>query len=414
MTRIQNLDRALTAHDPRWWCRPGLEYVGETLMFAGVPFAELIARNGGSVLAYDGRRIRERIDALVTAFARTGSDAQVLYALKANRFGPLVDVIRGHGGCGIDACSPREVERALDAGFAPEEISFTGTSLSEADVASVIELPIKINVNSISAIHKIGRYGVGRPIGLRLNPRIGVGATASLTYAGALPTKFGIYPDRVAEAVRLAKSYGLEIEGVHMHIGSGWMADGLPRFQNALHQMLEIARPLGPLRYVNVGGGIGATHGPAQSAVDLDLYAGGVSEAVAEAFPGAQVMCEPGEFLVSDAGVLGATVTEVEEKGGALFAGLNIGFNSNPQGAHYGFAHGVLHATRAPSHPTQRSYCVSGNINEAIDLFNANATIPELHEGDMVAVLNAGAYGSSMASDHCLRERASEVVVRPA
>lgn len=389
-----------------------MAYEGDTLVFAGVPFTELTHAHGGSVLAYDGQRVHDRIDALTSAFDRTGADAQVFYALKANRFASIVEVVRAHGRCGIDACSPAEVRRALDAGFRPDEISLTGTSLSEADIAAVVELPIAINVNSISAIHKLGRHGVHRPIGIRLNPRIGVGATASLTYAGALPTKFGIYPDRIAEAARLAESYGLEIEGVHMHVGSGWMADGLPTFLRALRLMLQLALPLGPLRYVNVGGGIGAAHGPMESPVNLELYGAAVTSAVNQEFPGARVACEPGEFIVGDAGVLGATVTEVEEKGGVLFAGLNVGFNSNPQGAHYGFAHGVLHASRAPAHSVEHTYCVSGNINEAIDIFNPSAVVPELHEGDVVAVLNAGAYSSSMASDHCLRERAPEVMVR--
>ncbi len=395
-----------------WWIRPGLSHVDGRLVFAGHDVEELTSEHGGMVLAYDGERIRERIDAVRSAFERAGGQSKTYFALKANRFRPVLHSIRAHGDCGIDACSPGELARAIECGFRPEEISFTGSSLSEKDVEAIAGYDISLNVNSISAIHKIGHRGIKRPIGIRINPQIGVGGTSSLVYAGTTPTKFGIYPDRIAEAARLAESYGLEIEGVHMHVGSGWMADGMPTFMAALDRMLSVAEPLGTLRYVNVGGGIGVTHSAECLPVDLDAYAAGVTSAIRARFGDAVVCCEPGDFLVNDAGVLGATVTEVEEKGGALFVGLNVGFNSNPQAAHYGFVPEIVHTTRGPAGPNDRSHAVTGNINEVIDIFNAGARLPDVHEGDVLAVLSAGGYGSSMASDHCMRERAVEVMLR--
>ena len=396
-----------------WWRRTGLDFENGRLTFAGRGVAELTAEHGGSVLAYDGERIRERIRSVRSAFERAGGAVDMFFAMKANRFRPVLNAVRGDGHCGIDACSPGEVQLALESGFRPEEISFTGSSLSEADVSAIVDLSMAINVNSISTIHKLGRRGVRRPIGLRVNPGIGVGATASLTYAGSIPTKFGIYPERIPEALRLARAYGLEIEGLHMHVGSGWMADGLPTFLSALDRMLQVAEPLGPLRYVNIGGGIGVTHRPDSVPVDLDKYAAGVLAAVRMRVPGARVSCEPGDYIANDAGILGATVTEVEEKGGVLFAALNVGFNTSPQSAHYGFTPTILHATGGPTGPSDRSYCVCGNINEVIDIFNASAQLPDLHEGDVVAILSAGAYASSMGSDHCMRRRAPEFMVRP-
>ncbi|MFT6395267.1 MAG: diaminopimelate decarboxylase [Bradymonadia bacterium] len=395
-----------------WWCRPGLRYIDDRLVFAGHDVEALTKANGGMVMAYDGQRIRERISSVRASFEKAGGSSQMYFALKSNRFRPVVDAIRAHGGCGIDACSPRELALALDAGFSPREISFTGSALSEQDVDAIVGHDVTINVNSISTIHKIGHRGTRRPIGLRINPQIGIGATSSLVYAGETPTKFGIYPERIPEAMRLAKSYGLEIEGVHMHVGSGWMADGMPTFMRALERMLAIAEPLGALRYVNVGGGIGVTHSARCRPVDLDAYAAGVTAAVRSRFGGATVCCEPGDYLVNDSALLGATVAEVEEKGGALFVGLNVGFNSNPQAAHYGFVPEVVHTTRGPAGPNDRKHAVTGNINEVVDMFNAGARLPDVHEGDVLAVLSAGGYGSSMASDHCMRERAAEVMIR--
>lgn len=101
----------------------------------------------------------------------------------------------------------------------------------------------------------------------------------------------------------------------------------------------------------------------------------------------------------------------VEEKGGELFVGLDLGFNSNPQAAHYAFPHEVLSATRGLAGAGAQRCSVVGNINEAIDVFSSQARFVEVHEGDIVAVLNTGGYSSSMASEHCLRQRAIEVLL---
>lgn len=387
----------------RWWERDRLRYDGRHLVFAGRRVADLVAEHG-PIMAYDTERIRHRIHSLKDALTRTGQPSQVYYAIKANRFGPVVGAVRSTGVCGIDCCSPSEVRLALASGFAPEEISFTGCSLSNADVAAVADLPIRFNANSISAIHKIGHHAPGRAIGLRLNPGIGVGATPGLVYAGDTPTKFGIYPERIEEAVRLARSYGLRIEGVHMHVGSGWLNDGLPTFSAAVRRLAELAELCGDLRYVNVGGGIGSLHSDDGVPVDLDRYASVVAGAVRESVgEDVEICCEPGDYIVNDSCITAATVTEVEEKGGVLFVGLDIGFNANPQAAHYGFVTEVLSASRGPARQNARSYVVTGNVNEVIDVFNPAARLPDVHEGDVLAIVSTGAYSSAMQSNHCLR-----------
>lgn len=396
----------------RWWQRERLTWDGDTLMFAGRPVDQLVAEHG-AVMAYDLERVRSRVRALSAAFSRTGRPHQLYYAIKANRFGPVVQAIRDTGVCGIDCCSPAEVGLALEEGFDARRISFTGCSVSNADVAAIAELPIRFNVNSISSIHKVGHQAPGRAIGLRLNPGIGVGASPGLTYAGKTPTKFGIYPDRVPEALRLARSYGLRVEGVHMHVGSGWLGDGLPTFGRAVRRLAELAGELGDeLRYVNVGGGIGVVHADGQVAVDLDAYATAVADAVRNAVGAdVEVCCEPGEYIVNDSCITAATVTEVEEKGGVLYVGLDIGFNANPQAAHYGFTPEVLSASRGPAGPGARSYVVTGNVNEVIDVFNPAARLPDVHEGDVLALLPTGAYTSAMQSNHCLRALPRQVAL---
>lgn len=394
----------------QWWSRDRLHYDGDDLVFAGHRVADLVDQYG-PIMAYDTKRIRDRIQTLHGALSRTGQPRRMYYAVKANRFGPVVAAVRDTGVCGIDCCSPGEVRLALASGFRPEEISFTGCSLSHRDVAELVDLGVRINANSISMIHKLGHHGTRSAIGLRLNPQIGVGASPGLTYAGATATKFGIYPDRVEEAVRLARSYGMRIEGVHMHVGSGWLREGAATFARAVERMIAIAEPFGEdLRYVNVGGGIGVVHGPDDQAVDLDAYASVIAGTVRRSLGAdVEICCEPGDFIVNDACITAATVTEVEEKGGSLFVGLDIGFNSNPQPAHYAFIPEVLSANRGPSDEDDHAYVVTGNVNEVIDVFNPEARLPSVHEGDVLTLLNTGGYSSSMQSNHCLRALPREI-----
>jgi diaminopimelate decarboxylase len=374
--------------------------------------SELVTTHGAPLTIYDRSRIVANVRSVNAAFEAQDQNFQLYYAIKANRFAPLLDAVRSTGECGIDCCSPAEVRLALASGFAPEKISFTGSSISTADVQAVGHLPIRMNVDSISMMHKVGRLFPGRTIGIRVNPQVGVGLSTQLTYAGSRPSKFGIYADRFEEALEVAAQYGLKVRGVHMHVGSGWLARGMETFMRAVERLADFAAELEQLDYVNVGGGIGVVHSAQDQAVDLDAYAAGICRVIRARFGDqVQICCEPGSYIVDDTAIMAAEVTMVEEKGGTMFVGLNVGFNSNPQAAQYGFLQELVHASRGVARPQDREYRVVGNINEVIDNFNEACRLPALQEEDVVVMLNAGSYGSSMASQHCLRETARELML---
>lgn len=395
-----------------WWQHERLRFEEGRLQIASRDARALAEEHGTPLHVFDAARMLDAASRLRAAFHAASHPFCLYYAVKANRCRAVLDALRESGLAGIDCCSPGEARLALDAGFAPSQLSFTGTALSDRDIDELGALEMRLNLDSISAIHKVGRRFPGRRIGLRVNPQLGVGATTQLTYSGARPTKFGIYADRYDEALRLAASYGLVVEGVHMHVGSGWLGDGMPRFLDAVTRLCEFATRVPDLRYINVGGGIGVVHGAGMHPVDLDAYAEGLSARVRERLGPVEICAEPGEFLVGSAGVSLAEVTMVEEKGGTLFVGLDMGFNSTPQAAHYAFEHGVVHTTLPLVAEDARVCTVVGNINESIDVFARDVLLPTVHEGDVLALLNTGAYGSSMASDHCLRRRAPEIVLR--
>jgi diaminopimelate decarboxylase len=391
-----------------WWRREGLDVVDGRLRFRGRD-AEAIARAQSTPLyVYDPERLAANVHRVQQAFDRAHVPLRLHYALKANRLPACLSRLRSLGNVGIDVCSPQEVTLARNAGWAPQEISYTGTNLSERDLEVILAQPLILNLDSLSAIRRVGRRGGGRAIGLRINPQIGAGYSAQMTYAGEKPTKFGIYADRFDEALALAREYGLKVQGLHFHIGSGWLQSGLDAFLEALRRGAALARRVPGLRYFNVGGGLGVPLQASDSGVDLDAYAQGIARHLGPL--GVTVFVELGDYLVKDTALLLVEVVTVEDRGGVRFVGVDCGFNAFNLPAIYHFHQEIVLCRAADAPPTMRC-TVAGHINEAGDLFAQDAHLPEVREGDVLAFLNAGGYGASMASYHCARPPARELVI---
>ena len=391
-----------------WWTREGLEARAGRLLFAGSD-AEALAREHGTPLyLYDPARLEANARRLQDVLARAGVRHRVHYALKANRHPALLSRLRALGTVGLDVCSPDEVSLGLASGWKAEEISYTGTNLSPRDLDRILAAPLVLNLDSMSAIRRVGARAPGRRIGLRVNPQIGTGYSAKLTYSGDKPTKFGIYPDRLPEALIEARRHGLEVVGLHFHIGSGWLQAGLPTFVEAVRRAAELARLVPGIEYVNVGGGLGIPLQAADVPVDLEGYAAGLAQHLGSL--GVSVFLEPGDFLVKDSALLLVEVVTVEDKAGVRFVGVDCGFNAFclPSVYHY---HQEVVLCRAADAPSLQSVTVAGHINEASDLFAEDCPLPEVREGDILAFLNAGGYAASMASYHCARPAASEIVI---
>lgn len=419
MTTSETVEASTAA--PDWWVRPGLEMVDGCLAVAGRD-AEALAREHGTPLyVYDLDRYAENARRFHEAFARFPDlSFRLRFAMKAGPDPAILRVFRGLGqagspnGVGIDACSPGEVLRALECGYTPSEISYTGTNLSERDLDVILAQPgLHLNLDAISQIHRVGRRAPGRRIGLRVNPGRGAGYNAGLEYAGDVPTKFGIYEDRLDEAVAVARSYDLMIDTLHFHAGSGWLSEGLPAFERALEGATAMARRLielgCPLAEVNVGGGLGAPGRGNEIPVDLDDYAAVLARHLGPL--GVTIACEPGDHLGRDAGLLLAEVVTVEDRAGARFVGVDAGWNLTNGYFIYGFLNEVV-PCRDPLAERTWTVAVAGHINEAHDLFAEAYPFPPVAEGDIVAILGTGSYSAAMSSTHCLRPQAPALHLR--
>jgi diaminopimelate decarboxylase len=379
---------------------------------------EAVARELGTPLfAYDLVRIEEQARALVAPFERAGAPFRLRLALKAQRDPEILAFVRRLGFLGIDASSPGEVHHALGQGWSPGEISYTGTNLSERDVDALLETGVHVNVDLLSQLDRWGRHAPGSTLGIRVNPRAGAtwsGASHAPAheslYAGTKPTKFGILDDQLEDALEIAAKHQLRLDTVHFHVGDGFLTDGLPRLEVAVQRVAEMTRRLFDAGHevveVNAGGGLGVPQREEDEPLDPDGYAAVLVRHLAPL--GVAIGCEPGDYLCKESGILLAEVVSLDERDGVTFAGLDAGYNVAPERFIYGSLVPIVLCRAADAEPT-RVYTVSGNINEGDDLWGDGVPLPELQEGDVVALLGVGTYNRSMHIDHCLRPPAGTI-----
>jgi diaminopimelate decarboxylase len=399
-----------------WWSRPGLGTREGRLFVAGRD-AEAIAREQGTpVVVYDLVRIEEQARSLVDAFERVGAPFRLRFALKAQREPEVLAFVRGLGAVGIDACSPGEVRHAREHGWSVDEISFTGTNLSATDVDALLDAGVHVNLDLLSQLERWGRRAPGTSVGIRVNPRAGAswsglpGAEGESLYAKATATKFGVLLEQLDDAIAIAANHELTIDTVHAHVGDGFLTDGLPRFGVAIERVADMTRRVvdagHEVREVNVGGGLGVPQRSEDETLDVDAYAELLTKHLGPL--GVTIACEPGDYLAKESGILLAEVVTLDERDGVWFAGLDAGFNVAPEHFIYGALVPIVLCRAADAEPTG-TYTVAGNINEGNDLWAEDVRLPELAEGDVLALLLVGAYGRSMHIEHCLRPPAGTV-----
>jgi diaminopimelate decarboxylase len=397
-----------------WWERPGLDVRDGRLRIAGRDAEQLARTNGTPVFVHDLVSARDQAAALRDAMAAAGLTFRIRFALKAQRDPEFLRFLRAEAPyVGMDVCSPGEVLRAREHGWQPEEISYTGTNVSDRDLATIVPTGVHINVDLLSQLERIGRAAPGSAVGIRVNPGIGasIHGGAETKYAGAKPTKFGILPERLDEAVAIAAEHGLTIDTVHYHTGYLYMTESIPVVEEAATRVAGIVRTLRdrgcPIREVNTGGGLGVRF--RESATGLDVVSW--SEALARAFAGLDVVVatEPGEFIAKQVATLLAEVVTVEDRGGgAVFVGIDAGWSTANESFVYEIPFHPIVSSAADTSP-DRTYTVAGHINEGDDLWATDVALPEVREGDVLAIPNVGAYNLSMASNHCLRPPADVV-----
>lgn len=367
-------------------------------------------RVGTPTYVYFADTIRERIRVLRERTERL--DAHLLYAMKANAHPAILELMFDEG-LGIDAVSPAELLLALRVGFAPERILFSANNMTDDEMHFAHHQGVLLNVGELSRLDRYGSAHPGSRVCVRLNPRIGAGHHDHVITAGP-ESKFGIPVEAAGEIVRIIERHGLRLVGLHQHIGSGILDTGT--LWSAIRVLLEAVRQFPPVEFVNLGGGLGVPYRPGETGLDFENFDARIVEPLGEFLAGLDprpaAWFEPGRFLTAESGVLLVRVNTVKKNPERTFAGVDSGMTHLIRPALYGSYHGVFNLSNPEGDPG--TYDVVGNICETGDRFARDRVVQEIREGDVLAILDAGAYGMSMAtSAYNLRPVPAEVLVPP-
>ena len=385
------------------------------LFIEGASSRELATHYGTPLYVYSESKIRFNVNKLRDALKKHYPKTRILYACKANTNLSILRVLKDEG-VEIDAVSPGEVYLSLQAGFKPEEILFTGTSVSMDEMNYLLKEGIRMNIDSISQMKKLLRLKVPESVLLRINPEVGAGHHEHVITAGP-DVKFGVWESQALKAYRMAFDAGVSHFGIQMHIGSG--IANVENYVRAVKRLLEIAKhahdSIGvDISYIDLGGGIAVPYRPEEKQIDLGIFIGRlfgfIKEKLSEFGLGLpEIWIEPGRYIVAESGVILTRVTTLKNSPGKVFAGVDAGFNTLIRPAMYGAYHHILNASALDKAP--QKYDIYGPLCESGDLFARDREITTIKEGDLLAIMNAGAYGFSMASNYNSRPRPAEVLV---
>jgi len=376
------------------------------LMSQGVDPLALVEKYDCPLYVYDSAIMHRQYRRMKDAFQV--KRLKINYACKALSNVSVLRLFR-HWGAGLDAVSYQEVRLGLRAGFAPQDIIYTPNCVSIEEVQDVVALGVRINIDSISILEQFGHLFPETPIGIRINPHIMAGGNAKIS-VGHIDSKFGISIHQMPHVVKVVEALGLKVEGVHMHTGSDILDSEV--FLQAAEILLRTARMFNDLDYVDFGSGFKVAYRPDDVSTDIEDLGRRISERFNEFCEeygkDLCLMFEPGKFLVSESGCFFVRVNVVKTTPSTVFVGVDSGLNHLIRPMFYNAYHHIVNVSNPSGKP--RIYTVVGYICEN-DTFGVNRQIPEVREGDVLALYNAGAYCFAMSSNYNARYRPAEVLV---
>jgi diaminopimelate decarboxylase len=389
----------------------GFHRQDSTLFCDDVPLAALAETEGTPLYVYSAGVVRARTQAFQDALA--GVPHAVHYALKANSNLSLVRLMQSLG-CGADANSIGEVDVALRGGFRPSDVVFTGVGKSRAELARAVGLGLRsINAESAGEVARIDELararGARARVALRVNPDVDAGSHPHIS-TGRRTNKFGVpLEDAAAIAREAATQPGVELVGLHVHIGS--QLTTLDPLRQAFARLAELARELRDsgvrIEHLDVGGGLGISYDGA-AMPSIEEYAALVRSALGAT--GLTVLVEPGRALVGPAGALVTEVVDVKwQSPDRLFVVLDAGMTELLRPALYGAYHRVTPIVERPGAAVTCDFV--GPLCESSDVVGGGRPEAPPAVGDRFAVLDVGAYGFVMASNYNRRLLPAEVLV---
>ena len=387
------------------------EYRDGALFAEDVDVTALAGQVGTPFYVYSAATLRRHIRVMQDAFS--GMPTLVAYAMKANSNQAVLTLLAREG-AGADVVSGGELERAIAAGIPAAKVVFSGVGKSVREMRRGLELGIKcFNLESEPELERLSEIaasmGKVAPVSVRINPDVDAGTHAKIS-TGKKGDKFGIPYARAREVyARIAALPGVEAVGIDMHIGS--QITNMVPFDNAYGLLADLVRELRAeghnIRHVDVGGGLGIPYHADEAAPPLPVeYAAIVTKHIAGL--GVELVLEPGRLIVGNAGIL-VTRVEYVKQAEKSFVIVDAAMNDLIRPTLYEAFHEIEPVKH--SNLPQITADVVGPVCESGDFLAQDRKMPGVKEGDLLAVMSAGAYGAVMASTYNSRPLVPEVLV---
>jgi diaminopimelate decarboxylase len=387
-------------------------YHNDVLFCEDVPLERLAKEQGTPCYIYSHATLTRHFQAFDQAFAAVPH--LIAFAMKANSNLAILRLMASLGS-GADIVSGGELFRALQAGIPPSKIVFAGVGKSPEEIGYALDSDILLfNVESpaeLQAINDVARgKGLRARVALRVNPDIDPQTHPYIT-TGLKKSKFGIGADRALDEFTTAAALpNVEVIGVHAHIGS--QLTQVSPFVDSLKRVVGLIETLKgrgvPIRYLNIGGGLGITYSDETPPLPAEY-----AEAIMPLLQASQceIIMEPGRVIAGNAGVMLTHVLYIKETGAKNFAIVDAAMNDLLRPSLYQAHHNILPVRQVPN-ASEAVFDVVGPVCESGDFLAQGRTLPAVKAGDFLAVMSAGAYGFTMASNYNSRPRVPEILVK--
>jgi diaminopimelate decarboxylase len=368
-----------------------------------------IAKNFGTpVYVYDASKIVEKISELKSAFV--GVDLKIKFACKALTNISILKLMHTQG-VELDVVSPQELALGQMAGYEGAQITFTPSGVSFDEIETAVAAGAMVNLDNLNVLETFGqKYGNSVPCMIRIKPNVAAGGNVKIMTAHE-GSKFGIDIRQRDEILAIVQKYNINIVGLHQHTGSD-IKEG-DAFVRAAAVIFEFAESFANLKIIDLGGGFKVSYKAGDAITDMPSVGAKLSESFLNLSQKLgrklQLWFEPGKFLVSESGVFLVRANVVKKAPNRTFVGVNSGLNHLIRPMMYDSYHHILNVSNVSEH-AQDTYDVVGYICET-DTFATDRALNRVSEGDILAFLNAGAYGFMMSSQYNSRFRPAEVLV---
>ncbi len=383
-----------------------MELINNKYYIDGIGVEDLCQEFDTPLYVYNSSKIIEQYNKIANAF--DVKKLRINYAAKALTNISILKLFRKLKS-GLDAVSIQEVKLGLEAGFEPIDILFTPNSVSIKEIEKAVQLGVRINIDNIEILEYFGHTHNNVPICIRINPHIMAGGNTNIS-VGHIDSKFGISIHQIPLVNRIVQTLKINVNGIHMHTGSDIL--DIDVFMQAADILFNTAMGFANLEYIDFGSGFKVKYKPDD--YETDIYSFGSEMSIkfnqfCKAYgKDLTLMFEPGKFLVSESGNFFVKVNTTKQTTSTVFVCIDSGFNHLIRPMFYNAYHEIVNVTNPEGRP--KIYTVVGYICET-DTFGWNRKLSEVRTGDIVAFMNAGAYGFAMASNYNSRYRPAEVLI---